>query len=157
MSAPHTVADLLLLRAAEKPDAVAYTFLVDGEREGSRFTYGQLDRDARAIAAALHARGLRVGDRALLLFPPGLDFVAAFFGCMYAGVIAVPSFPPHPAQLARTLPRLVAIATDAELSAVLTSAAIAPTRNDPSSSRNFSAARFGGGGMTLPLSSTESA
>ena len=122
---PSTLVDLLRRRAAEQAEVTAYTFLVDGELEGPRVTYAELDRSARAIAAGLVARGLRVGDRALLLYPPGLDFISAFFGCMYAGVVAVPSFPPHAAQLARTLPRLVAIATDAELSAVLSTSAIA--------------------------------
>jgi acyl-CoA synthetase (AMP-forming)/AMP-acid ligase II len=68
---------------------------------------------------------LKPGDRVMLLYPPGLDFIAAFFGCLYAGVVAVPSFPPHAAQLARTLPRLVGVAADAELSAVLSTNAIA--------------------------------
>ena len=130
MSAPHTVGDLLRCRADEKPSATAYTFLVDGELEGPRVSYAQLDERARTIAASLHRRGLRVGDRAMLLYPPGLDFIAAFFGCMYAGVVAVPSFPPHPAQLARTLPRLIGIAGDAELSAVLTTDAIATNVNE---------------------------
>jgi acyl-CoA synthetase (AMP-forming)/AMP-acid ligase II len=117
---PRTLVDVLQRRARDQAATIAYTFLIDGEDEGPRVTYGELDRSARAIAAALRARGLRAGDRALLLYPPGLDFIAAFFGCLYAGVVAVPSFPPHAAQLARTLPRLVAIAADAELSAVLT-------------------------------------
>ena len=122
---PRTLIDVLRMRAADRAATVAYTFLVDGEDEGPRVTYADLDRSARAIAATLQARGLGLGDRAMLLYPPGLDFVAAFFGCLYAGVVAVPSFPPHPAQLARTLPRLVGIAADAELSAVLSTHAIA--------------------------------
>ena len=122
--APHTLAELLQLRTAEQGRRVAYTFLVDGEVEGAALTYADLDRSARRVAAELTSRGLRLGDRALLLYPPGLDFIAAFFGCMYAGVIAVPSFPPHPAQVARALPRLVGIAADAELSVVLTTAAL---------------------------------
>ena len=120
----RTLVDLLRLRASEQPTKVAYTFLVDGEREGARITYTDLDRSARAIATTLHIGGVRPGDRALLLYPPGLDFIGAFFGCLYAGVVAVPSFPPHPAQLARTLPRLVCVATDAEPSAVLSTSAI---------------------------------
>jgi len=121
---PRTLVDVLRRRAADQPEKIAYTFLVDGEHEGSWITYRDLDSSARAIAATLHARGLGPGDRALLLYAPGLEFIAAFFGCLYAGVVAVPSFPPHPAQLARTLPRLVGVATDAELSAVLTTASI---------------------------------
>ncbi|HTE47151.1 MAG TPA: fatty acyl-AMP ligase [Gemmatimonadaceae bacterium] len=126
---PGTLVDVLRLRADDKCDVTAYTFLVDGEREGSRITYGDLDRRARAIAVALADRGVRPGDRALLLYPPGLDFIAAFFGCAYAGVVAVPSFPPHPAQLARTLPRLVAVAGDAQLSAILSTREIVENAN----------------------------
>ena len=58
-------------------------------------TRGELDRRARALAARLQARGL-AGRRALLLYPPGLEFIAAFFGCLYAGVVAVPAYPPRP-------------------------------------------------------------
>jgi acyl-CoA synthetase (AMP-forming)/AMP-acid ligase II len=121
---PRTLVELLHVRAQSQPDKLAYTFLVDGEREGARLTYAELDRSARAIAATLQSNHVQPGERALLLYPPGLDFICAFFGCLYAGVVAVPSFPPHPAQLARTLPRLVGVATDAELSAVLSTAAM---------------------------------
>jgi acyl-CoA synthetase (AMP-forming)/AMP-acid ligase II len=124
-TAPTTLVDILRRRAAYNADALAYTFLIDGEREGARLTYADLDRDARAIAVTLRDRGIRPGDRALLLFPPGLDFIGAFFGCAYAGVIAVPSFPPNPAQFARAVPRLVGVAADAQLSAVLSTADIA--------------------------------
>jgi acyl-CoA synthetase (AMP-forming)/AMP-acid ligase II len=121
----RTLVDLLRARSAEAATFAAYTFLIDGEREGPSTTYEQLDRSARAIAATLRDRGVRAGDRALLLYPPGIDFIGAFFGCLYAGVVAVPSFPPHAVQLARTLPRLISIAADAELSAVLSTNAIA--------------------------------
>ncbi|HEY2740296.1 MAG TPA: AMP-binding protein, partial [Thermoanaerobaculia bacterium] len=118
---PVTVAGLLRLRATESADREAYLFLADGEVEGERLTWGELDRRARAIASALRA-SLRPGDRALLLYPPGLDFVAAFFGCLYAGVVAVPAYPPRPND--RTLDRLRAVARDAEPSAALTTASI---------------------------------
>ncbi|HEX2269404.1 MAG TPA: AMP-binding protein, partial [Pyrinomonadaceae bacterium] len=79
-----------------------------------------MDRRARAIAASLYAAGIKDGDRVLLLYPPGLDFTAAFFGCLYAGVVAIPVYPPHPARLNRTLPRLQAIIADAQAAAALT-------------------------------------
>jgi len=122
---PRSLAGLLQRRAAEQGSRRAYTFLVDGEIEGAHLTYADLHAAARRVADELIARGLRLGDRALLLYPPGLDFISAFFGCLYAGVVAVPSFPPHPAQVARSLPRLVGIAADAELSIVLTTASLA--------------------------------
>jgi len=116
-----TLSGLLRLRASERPERDAFIFLADGEDEGARFTWAELDRRARAIALAL-TESLAPGDRALLLYPPGLEFIAAFFGCLYAGVIAVPAYPPRPNDRAQT--RLRAIARDAEPRAALTTAAI---------------------------------
>lgn len=120
-----TLISLLEHRAAEQNSARAYTFLLDGERESETLEYGELAAKAKAIAATLAARGVMPGDRALLLYSPGLEFIAAFIGCLYAGVIAVPAYPPHPAQLARTLPRLVAVTANAQVSIVLSTDAIA--------------------------------
>lgn len=114
-----SLVELLRDRAAKRADALAFQFLIDGEVEGQRLTYGELDRKARAIAAALQQR-CNPGDRALLLYPPGLEYISAFFGCLYAGVIAVPVYPPEPARLGRSLPRLRVIAEDAEPTVVLT-------------------------------------
>lgn len=114
-----SLVDMLRRRAERTPHARAHTFLTDGETEGACFTYAELDGRARAIAARLAGAGVRPGDRAILLYPPGVDFIAAFFGSLYAGVIAVPCYPPHPSQVARALPRLRAIVQDAEPSAVL--------------------------------------
>jgi len=86
-------ADVLRAQAVARPSDPAFTFLDNGETESDHLTFQELDRDARAIAALLQAR-TRVGDRALLLYPPGLDFVRAFMGCLYAGVVAVPVDPP---------------------------------------------------------------
>src|SRR2546423_12835263 len=93
--------DLLSWRADRQPDQQGYTFLLDGETEAARLTYAELDRQARAIGALLQSAGA-AGARALLLYPPGLDYVAAFFGCLYAGFVAVPAYPPDPAPLHRT-------------------------------------------------------
>lgn len=122
---PATLVHLLRSRADQRPDALAHTFLVDGEREGACFTYAELDARARAIAVALRRHGVRPGDRALLIYPPSLDFIPAFFGCLYAGVVAVPTYPPQPAQTARTLPRLLSIVADADVSIVLSNAVVA--------------------------------
>lgn len=126
----ESLVDMLRRRAAATPSALAYTFLVDGETEGASFTYAELDQRARAIAATLAEHGVRAGDRAILLYAPGIEFVAAFFGALYAAVIAVPCYPPHPSQAARALPRLLGIANDAAASAVLCSGAIARSRAD---------------------------
>jgi len=102
--------------AVEQPDEMAFAFLVDGEDELISLTYRQLDQHARAIASRLMAEGLR-GERAMLLFPPGLEFVKAFFGCLYAGVTAVPAFPP---RRNRNMARIQAISDDAGARAALT-------------------------------------
>jgi acyl-CoA synthetase (AMP-forming)/AMP-acid ligase II len=120
----QSLVDVLGERARERPSDLAFTFLVDGESEGNTLTYGELDARARSIAASLMSHGLIPGERALLLYPPGLEFISAFFGCLYAGVIAVPAYPPQPSQLARTLPRLLSILADADVAIVLCDATV---------------------------------
>lgn len=116
----RTVAELLSGRAQEQPDAVGYAYLTDGGTGTVSLTYAAADGRARAIAAALRAAGAGPGARALLLLAPGLDYVAAFFGCLYAGVVAVPAYPPDPFRLERTLPRLLAVVGDADPVVALT-------------------------------------
>lgn len=116
---------LLRWRAVDQPGRLAYTFLPDGETEEARLTYKDLDRQARAVAAALQSMAAS-GERALLVFPAGSEFVAAFFGCLYAGVIAVPAYPPDPSRLSRTLPRFRAIANDARPAVALTTSTLLP-------------------------------
>lgn len=112
--------ELLLQRGTQTPDRRAFSFLnLDGDPADVR-TYGDLDQQARAIAATLQAQ-IAPGDRALLLYPSGLDFVPAFFGCLYAGVVAVPACPPRPG---RPMPQLEAIVRDAKPSIVLTASSM---------------------------------
>lgn len=115
--------ELLRGRALQQPEHLAYTFLVDGKVEGDSFTYGELDRKARAIAAFLQQHKAR-GERALLLYPQGLEVIAAFCGSLYGEVIAIPVPPPEASRLKRTMPRLQAIAKDASASFVLTTSGI---------------------------------
>jgi acyl transferase domain-containing protein/acyl-CoA synthetase (AMP-forming)/AMP-acid ligase II/acyl carrier protein len=116
-----TFVELLRWRAAYQPDKIALTFLQDGETEKANLTYEELDAQARAIAATLQKLGAE-GERALLIYTPGLDFIAALFGCFYAGVIAVPAYPPH---LNRPMPpRLKTIIDNARVTLVLTTAPI---------------------------------
>src|SRR2546421_8532838 len=122
---PSTLVEILRRRVIHQPERLAYTFLLDGETEEAYLTYADLDRKARAIGARLQTVGAS-GERALLLYPPGLEFITAFFGCLYAGVVAVPVYPPHPVRLDRTLPRFLAIARDAQAVAVLTSSELRP-------------------------------
>ena len=118
-----TVVDLLRARASEQPHRRAYIFLSDGETEEASLTYSELDLRGRAIAAWLQSR-VEPGDRALLLYPPGLDYVAAFLGCLYAGVVAVPAYPPSTGKLNQGMQRFVAIARDAAPAAALTTSEI---------------------------------
>jgi acyl-CoA synthetase (AMP-forming)/AMP-acid ligase II len=128
--------DVLAWRAAHQPERLAFTFLPDGDAEPVSWTYADLDRRARAVAHALQGRETRV-EQALLVYPAGLDFVAAFCGCLYAGVAAVPVSPPRPNQ---SLSRFYAVAADAGAGVALTSAGQAASlkrRTDNDGSRNL--------------------
>ncbi len=113
---PSTLVEMVRHRARTQPKDIAFSYLVDGEVEQVDLSYEELDRQARAIGAWLMSRGL-AGERALLLYPAGLEFIAGFFGCLYAGVIAVPVYPP---RRNRSMARIQAIADDAEAKVALT-------------------------------------
>jgi len=113
---PSNLIELLQHRALHQGDDVGLRFLEDGERQAIEWTYSDLDRKARAVARSLQTMGLE-GERALLLYPSGLDFIAAFFGCLYAGVTAVPAYPP---RRNRNMARIDAIANDAQAKIALT-------------------------------------
>jgi acyl-CoA synthetase (AMP-forming)/AMP-acid ligase II len=107
-----TLVGLLRFRGEEAPERVTYSFAPDGGDEEVSWKNADVDRRARRIGGALQALGA-ANERVLLLYPPGLDFVSAFFGCLYAGATAVPAYPPEPTRLDRTVPRLLAILEDA--------------------------------------------
>ena len=94
MRTVNSFVEILRSRAAHEPDAVAFTFARDLGEPEDVLTYAALDRGARAIAARLQERGM-TGQRAVLLYPPGVDYVVAFFACLYAGTVAVPAYPPR--------------------------------------------------------------
>jgi acyl-CoA synthetase (AMP-forming)/AMP-acid ligase II len=116
---PTTLIEILRDRVKTRPHNRIYTFL-QGDAERS-LTHKQLDEQARALGARLQ-QICNPGDRALLLHPPGLDYIVALFACMYAGVIAVPSYLPRPN---RPLSRLESIVANAEPSVALTTGEIA--------------------------------
>ena len=118
-----TLVELLRYRASTQPERIAYIFLRNGETEEARLTYGELDQNARAIAAHLQSLEAK-GERGLLLYPPGLDFISAFFGCLYAEVVAIPAYPPRRNQ---NLFRLQAIIADSQARFTFTNAALFPT------------------------------
>ncbi len=121
--------ELLRMRAEKSPDRRVYTFLADGESEADTMTFQELERKSRAIASLLQRRH-RAGERAILLYPPGLDFIAAFFGCLYAGVVAVPAYPPRPAGPERWGARMQSIVSDSEAGIVLCSDGVAERLSD---------------------------
>jgi acyl-CoA synthetase (AMP-forming)/AMP-acid ligase II len=105
----HSLVSLLRSQAAQLPNATALRFLGDRDDEESSLTYAEVDARARAVAAHLQAAGA-AGERALVLHPPGLPYISALLGCFYAGVIAVPAYPP---RFNRRLERLRDIVIDA--------------------------------------------
>lgn len=110
-----TLIDVLALRAVHQSNKEAFTFLPETGQEAS-LTYGELDRRARLVASWLQ-RHMQVGDRALLLYPPGLEYIVTLFGCLYAGVIAVPAYPP---RMRNKTERIQRIASDCSPRFVLT-------------------------------------
>ncbi|MFC9279443.1 fatty acyl-AMP ligase [Streptomyces collinus] len=117
----RSLVDLLTAHATNHPERVAYRHLVTGDCDGEiqELTYGRLATRARAVAAWLQERGL-AGSRAMLLHPPGLEFVCAYLGCLSAGVIAVPGVPPQGrAQNHRALTRMKRLVADADAKVIL--------------------------------------
>ncbi len=98
-----------------QPEGLAYAF-IDGDEDETPLTYAQLHRRARAVAAKLTELGM-AGERALLLYPPGLDFLVAWYGCLMAGAVAVPAYPP---RKNRNVNRIQAISDDAQAKVALT-------------------------------------
>ena len=119
----ETLVQLLQARAEAHPEKVAYIFLPEGEGDGIEVSYQELDTKARAVANQLLAMGAS-GDRALMLFPSSLEFIFAFFGCLYAGISGVPAYPPRRNQ---NLGRLKAIIDDCDPTIVLTTAKVKRT------------------------------
>ncbi|MGB8508759.1 MAG: AMP-binding protein [Pyrinomonadaceae bacterium] len=122
---PATLVELLRARAAAQPGRRVFTFLDDDENESAQLTFAELDTGARAVASMLQQAGA-AGERALLLYPFGLEVVNAFFGCLYEGVVAVPSPPLNPARPQRTLSRLRSMVEDAGVTLGLTTSQMLP-------------------------------
>lgn len=116
-----TLVHLLRSRAVRQPNDRALSFLPNGEGLGFTYTYAELDARSRAVAVRLRNFGLLPGARVLLLCPPGLDYVAALMGCLYAGMVAVPGYTPELARLTKTMPRLISVIKDAQAEVVLIS------------------------------------
>lgn len=117
---PHdsaNFADCLAHHALHTPDALAYRFLLDGNDNEALLDYAGLEQRARAVAASLQ-QDCAQGSRVLLLLAPGFDYIASFFGCLKAGMVAVPAYPPSTSKI---LDRLDAIIRDCQPAAAITS------------------------------------
>src|SRR3982751_1427555 len=116
-----TLVELLDYRAARHPHDIVFRFLSGDGVEDGVLTFEALRDRAQSIAAAL-GEYASPGDRVVLLVPPGLEYVASFFGCLYAGVVAVPAYPPNPR---RADPRVHGIIADSEARVALVHASLA--------------------------------
>ena len=111
-----TLIALLSSRARHQPDDIAFIFLRDGDTDEVSLTYQSLHKTACAIAGYLQAV-MQPGERALLIYPSGLEFICAFFGCLYAGILAIPVQAP---RANRGFSSLKAIIDNAKPTLVLT-------------------------------------
>ncbi|MDF0730621.1 amino acid adenylation domain-containing protein, partial [Pseudomonas entomophila] len=116
-SSNNNLIDLLEARARLQPDNEVYTFLPAGEGSPDSLTYAKLHERARKIACYLHEQDVSADARIMLLFHAGIDYICAFFGCLYAGAIPVPAYPP---THARQFDRLKAVIKDADTNLILT-------------------------------------
>lgn len=124
---PLSLLDVLNERVSRAPDRVLYRFLDANQEEVASLTLRELVIRGRAIGASLQCLQAP-GSTALLLYPPGLSFIEAFFGCLFGGVVPVPVSAPDPVRFKRTLPRLQVIARDADTRSILTSGDLAGQR-----------------------------
>ena len=109
---------MLRHRAAVDSDRTAFIFLTGDDLQESRLTYAQLDQEARAIAVTLAKHNVS-RQPVLLLEPPGLRFMAALFGCLYAGRIVVPSYPPGLKEVTKSSSRFLRVVQDAQPAVVI--------------------------------------
>jgi len=120
----RTLVHLLRRTATEQPEGRVFS-AVEGEAAG--LTFADLDRTARAVASALQHAKVRPGERALLFYPPGLSLVPALFGCLYAGVVAVPAA--LPSTVEGPSPWLLSLLESCQPAVALTTtAALVPCR-----------------------------
>ena len=110
-------AEVLSFQSESRGEDCAFIFLNEGAGDETRLTYRQLHEEALKIAAHIDKYASK-GDRLLLFYPPGLEFIKAFYGCLYAGVISVPSYPP---RMNKTIDRLTSIMQDCGATIILTS------------------------------------
>ncbi|KAM4024630.1 disco-interacting protein 2 homolog A isoform 6-T6 [Anomaloglossus baeobatrachus] len=119
------LADVLQWRAQTTPDHLLLLLLNSKGAVASSASCSQLHKRAERVAAGLIEKArLNVGDHVSLVFPPGIDLIATFFGCLYAGCIPITVRPPHPQNLATTLPTVKMIVEVSKSACILTTQAI---------------------------------
>ncbi|HMR40460.1 MAG TPA: SDR family NAD(P)-dependent oxidoreductase [Ignavibacteria bacterium] len=111
-----TFIELLRWRAKNQPDKLAYQFLDNGETEGFSYTYAELDKRARSVAAQLQ-KIMKKGDRVILVFDNDLEYIAVFYACLYAGIISAPL---HPPGRNKSMYRISSVTKDAYAEVILT-------------------------------------
>jgi acyl-CoA synthetase (AMP-forming)/AMP-acid ligase II len=119
-----TVVDLLRAKSLVQPNDRAYIFLENGETESASLTYKELDERAKVLASHLQKQRTLPGEKVLLLYPAGIEFIVAFFGCLYAGKVAVPCYAPKPNQSFSSSSRLQAILSNSQATIILTTSSI---------------------------------
>lgn len=119
MSDCSTIVEVLLNRGERQPDKTAYIFVSSRGRDEASVSYAGLGGDVRALAQWV-LQTCRPGDRALIVFQPGLEYIKAFYACLCAGVVPVPAYPPSRAGGTRAFTQLLKIARDAGVSYLLT-------------------------------------
>lgn len=148
-----TLVEVVRERAAAQGNEVWLRYLVTGEVTGevAELTFGDLERRAREIAAELQQRAAP-GERALLLYPSGLEFVTALVGCLFAGIVPVPAYPPDLAKPERAIAKLYSIAGDCTAKLALTSSEFLPMleRLVPPGTQCVATDRCTGGGWEPP-------
>ncbi len=117
-----SLVDTLQIVSQKQPQKRIYTYLNDGENDAFHITWKEMDEYARCYGAYLQEKGLR-GERVLLLYPQSYSFIIAFWGCLYAGAIAIPAYPP---KINRSLLRLKNIIDDSYAKLVITTNEIFP-------------------------------
>lgn len=123
MYANNSVVDVIRRNVSERGADASYEFLADAGGVDTKLSMLEIDRRARAIAVSLQERA-KPGARVMLLYPPGEHFVVGFVATLYAGMVAVPVYPPDPMRVARTLPRLRAVVQSSRAEIVLTDSLI---------------------------------
>src|SRR6185436_6003820 len=127
-SLPESFVDVLEHRAARQPDDTAYVFLESGEQDCARLTWAAIARRSRALGAVI-AGSVPAGSRVLVMFPPGIEFASGFFGALYGGAIAVPTYPPAGGRVDRAVARLRGLVADAGISLVVSNAIVESRRS----------------------------